>query len=168
MKKLRMQKLKLENQQKLPRPLQHQPAESCRAGRSWWLRMVEVIKLWPLEPAPSAPPPTMWLTLKLLLLGVSFLKEIVKQEDDWMDCDFWKSIGIVKHFRWNFSGTMGPSQWQWSSLHEDIFVYCIRSKGIYKLVFQWVDTLRRTIWRGIQSLHAVACMTIMGNRQKSK
>ena len=29
-----------------------------------------------------------------------------------MDCDFWKSIGIAKHFRWNFSGTMGPSQWR--------------------------------------------------------
>ena len=30
----------------------------------------------------------------------------------WMDCDFWKSIGIVKHFWWNFSGTavtMAPS-----------------------------------------------------------
>ena len=46
--------------------------------------MVEVIKLWPLEPAPSAPPPTMWLTLKLLLLGVSFLKDIVKRMIGWI------------------------------------------------------------------------------------
>ena len=59
--------------------------------------MVEVIKLWPLEPAPSAPPPTMWLTLKLLLLGVSFLKDIVKRMIGWI-VTFERASGSLKIF----------------------------------------------------------------------
>ena len=94
----------------------HTPAEStCRVlqGRSvlvvengWeWLRMVEVIKLWPLEPAPSAPPPTMWLTLKLLLLGVSFLKGW----NGWI-VTFERASGSLNIFGETSVGR--PSQWR--------------------------------------------------------
>ena len=90
-------------------------ASTCRVlqGRSvlvvengWeWLRMVEVIKLWPLEPAPSAPPPTMWLTLKLLLLGVSFLKGW----NGWI-VTFERASGSLNIFGETSVGR--PSQWR--------------------------------------------------------
>ena len=74
--------------------------------------MVEVIKLWPLEPAPSAPPPTMWLTLKLLLLGVSFLKNIVKRMIGWI-VTFERASGSLNIF---CETSVGPSQ-QWRQVN---------------------------------------------------